>query len=43
MGLANPIKCVTVFAPELLKGLIYGVLPRTSLGVLCNCVHPLLF
>lgn len=39
MGLANPIKCVTVFAPELLKGLIYGVLPRTSLGVLCNSVY----
>lgn len=36
MALACPIKCVTVFATELLKGLIYGVLPQILLGVLCN-------
>lgn len=39
MALACPVKCVTVFATELLKGLIYGVLHHKSpitLGVLCN-------
>lgn len=28
IGFICPIKCVTVFTAEILKGLIYGVLPR---------------
>ena len=36
MVLAYPMKCVPVFATELLKALIYGVLPQIPLGELCN-------